>query len=132
MCSFQCGGLLTDRWLGKPEPELYSGQLNPSQRKVGVPSFVVGDASAHTPHLQYLDVILKAWGTWDLFQKLLTLLRDIGDRHGGLSIANVAVRWVLEHPFVGAVLIGMSRNRTEHFQSLLLFYFFFLIALAHR
>ena len=61
-----------------------------------------------TRHMrQYLDVILKAWGDWDLFQTLLRLLRDIADRHGGVSIANVAIRWVLEHPFVGAVLIGM-------------------------
>ncbi|KAL7278415.1 hypothetical protein ACG7TL_007412 [Trametes sanguinea] len=54
----------------------------------------------------YLDVILKAWGTWDLFQTLLRTLRDIADRHDGATIANVAVRWVLEHPFVGAVIIG--------------------------
>ncbi|KAI0691597.1 Aldo/keto reductase [Earliella scabrosa] len=90
-----CGGLLTDRWLGKPEPELYSGQLNPSQRK-------------------YLDMILKAWGTWDLFQTLLRLLRDIGDRHGGVSIANVAMRWVLEHAFVGAVLIGARLGLSDN------------------
>ena len=56
--------------------------------------------------LQYLDMILKAWGTWDLFQDLLSVLRTVGDRHGGASIANVAVRWVLEHPFVGAVIVG--------------------------
>ncbi len=61
---------------------------------------------------QYLDVILKAWGDWDLFQALLRLLRDIGDRHGGMSIANVAIRWVLEHPFVGAVLIGIVQLST--------------------
>ncbi|KAI0742242.1 Aldo/keto reductase [Daedaleopsis nitida] len=90
-----CGGLLTDRWLGRPEPELYSGQLNPSQRK-------------------YLDVILKAWGTWDLFQALLQLLRDIGDRHGGVSIANVATRWVLEHEFVGAVIIGARLGLSDN------------------
>ncbi|KAM5534129.1 hypothetical protein V8D89_012149 [Ganoderma adspersum] len=90
-----CGGLLTDRWLGKPEPEMYSGQLNPSQRK-------------------YLDVILKAWGDWDLFQTLLRLLRDIADRHGGMSIANIAIRWVLEHPFVGAVLIGARLGLSDN------------------
>ena len=61
---------------------------------------------------QYLDVILKAWGDWDLFQTLLRLLRDIADRHGGVSIANVAIRWVLEHRFVGAVLIGIIRPST--------------------
>ncbi|KAI0776535.1 Aldo/keto reductase [Trametes elegans] len=89
-----CGGLLTDTWLGRPEPELYSGGLNPSQRK-------------------YLDVILKAWGTWDLFQALLRTLRGIADRHG-VSIANVAVRWVLEHPFVGAVIIGARLGLTDY------------------
>ncbi|KAI0665515.1 Aldo/keto reductase [Trametes maxima] len=90
-----CGGLLTDNWLGKSEPELYSSGLNPSQRK-------------------YLDVILKAWGTWELFQALLRTLRDIADRHAGASIANVAVRWVLEHPFVGAVIIGARLGLTDY------------------
>jgi hypothetical protein len=53
-------------------------------------------------------MITKAWGTWELFQSLLSVLRVIGDRHGGLSIANIATRWVLDHPFVGAVIIGTS------------------------
>ena len=34
------------------------------------------------------------------------MLRIIGDYHGGVSIANVATRWVLDHDFVGAVIIG--------------------------
>lgn len=51
-------------------------------------------------------MILKAWGNWALFQSLLAVLRDIGDRYGGLSIANIATRWVLDHSFVGAVIIG--------------------------
>lgn len=53
-------------------------------------------------------MIVKAWGTWDLFQALLLILREIGNRHGGLSIANIATRWVLDHRFVGAVIIGNS------------------------
>ena len=51
-------------------------------------------------------MILKAWGDWSLFQTLLAILRSIGDRHGGVSIANVATRWVLDHPCVGAVIVG--------------------------
>ena len=51
-------------------------------------------------------MILQAWGDWSLFQSLLGALRKIGDKHAGVSISNVAVRWVLEHPFVGAVIIG--------------------------
>lgn len=61
-------------------------------------------------HSQYLDMILKAWGDWALFQSLLAVLRDIGDRHGGLSIANIATRWVLDHPCVGAVIIGKEHQ----------------------
>jgi hypothetical protein len=53
-------------------------------------------------------MILKAWGNWALFQKLLAVLREIGDRHGGLSIANIATRWALDHSFVGAVIIGRT------------------------
>ncbi|KAJ7738261.1 hypothetical protein DFH07DRAFT_752651, partial [Mycena maculata] len=86
-----CGGFLADKWIGQPEPELYSGSLNPSQRKAS---------------FQSLDMIFKAWGTWDLFQDLLRVLLGIGDRHGGLSVSNVATRWVLDHSMVGAVTIG--------------------------
>ncbi|PCH43905.1 Aldo/keto reductase [Wolfiporia cocos MD-104 SS10] len=90
-----CGGFLADQWLNEPEPDLYSGKLTPSQRK-------------------YLDMILKAWGDWQLFQTLLATLRDVGDRHGGVSIANVATRWVLDHPCVGAVIIGARLGVSEH------------------
>lgn len=90
-----CGGFLSDSWLGKPEPQLYDGSLTPSQRK-------------------YLDMILKAWGDWALFQELLAVLRSIGSRHGGVSIANVATRWVLEQPAVGAVIIGVRMGIAEH------------------
>ncbi|KAH7924131.1 Aldo keto reductase [Leucogyrophana mollusca] len=90
-----CGGFLSDKWLNQPEPDLYSGNLTPSQRK-------------------YLDMILKAWGNWALFQSLLAVLRDIGNRHGGLSIANIATRWVLDHHFVGAVIIGARLGVSEH------------------
>ena len=91
----QCGGFLSDKWLYAPEPNRYHEEptlrdpLTPSQKK-------------------YLDVILSAWGTWTLFQQLLSVLRIIGDYHGGVSIANVATRWVLDHDFVGAVIIGES------------------------
>lgn len=64
-------------------------------------------------------MIIKVWGSWTLFQSLLTVLRSIGDRHGGVSIANVATRWVLEHPFVGAVLIGTLGVRLEAYITIL-------------
>ncbi|EDR02627.1 uncharacterized protein LACBIDRAFT_308315 [Laccaria bicolor S238N-H82] len=90
-----CGGFLGDKWLGAPEPDLYSGNLTPSQRK-------------------YLDMIVKAWGSWELFQELLVILHRIGHQHDGRSIANVATRWVLDHRFVGAVIIGARLGLSEH------------------
>ncbi|KAJ6494269.1 NADP-dependent oxidoreductase domain-containing protein [Mycena sanguinolenta] len=90
-----CGGFLSDAWLNKPEPDLYSGDLTPSQRK-------------------YLDMIVKAWGTWALFQRLLRCLRVIADRHGRVSIANIATRWVLDQPCVGAVLVGARLGLSDH------------------
>jgi len=42
------------------------------------------------------------------------VLRDVGDQHGGVSIANIATRWVLDHPFVGAVIIGTRLGIAEH------------------
>ena len=58
--------------------------------------------------MKYLEMIVKAWGSWSLFQTLLVVLRTIGDRHNNVSIANVATRWILDFPFVGAVLVGTS------------------------
>ncbi|TFK96464.1 NADP-dependent oxidoreductase domain-containing protein [Pterulicium gracile] len=90
-----CGGFLADRWLGQSEPDPYGSALTPSQRK-------------------YLDMIVKAWGDWELFQTLLQTLRTIGNRHHGRSIANIATRWILDHPFVGAVLVGVRLGLSEH------------------
>lgn len=90
-----CGGFLSDKWLDAPQPDEYDGKLTPSQRK-------------------YLDVILGAWGTWPLFQILLRTLQDIGDRHGHRSISNIATRWILDHDFVGCVLVGSRLGLTEH------------------
>ena len=59
---------------------------------------------------KYLDIILNAWGGWELFQELLAVLRMIADRHSvdgdTVSIANVATRWILDQPAVGAVIVG--------------------------
>ncbi|KAF5353252.1 hypothetical protein D9756_007775 [Leucocoprinus leucothites] len=93
-----CGNFLTDKWLGKPLPDPYGegNALTPSQRK------------ARNPHSDtQLPAILNS--------SLLRVLRVIGDRHGGRSIANIATRWVLDHPFVGAVLIGARLGVSEHF-----------------
>jgi len=59
-------------------------------------------------------MIVKAWGGWTLFQDLLVVLREIGERNNGASVSNVATRWVLDHAAVGAVLIGARLGCTEY------------------
>lgn len=82
-----CGGFLADTWRDHPTPPDSYGQtpLTPSQRK-------------------YLDT-LHAWGTWADFQTLLSVLGGVAKKHG-VSVANVAARWVLQQAAVGAVLVG--------------------------
>ncbi|KAI1208584.1 aldo/keto reductase [Annulohypoxylon truncatum] len=82
-----CGGFLSSQWLNQPAPETYleSNQLTPSQRK-------------------YFDTILL-WAPWPTFQTLLTTLSLIAQKHA-VSIPNVAARWVLQQPRVGAVIVG--------------------------
>ena len=91
------GGLLSEQWLGRPEPT--------SRRDL--PTASLG---------KYYQFVRDSYG-WDLFQELLRTLQIIAASHtpdGGegnqeqsLSIANVAVRWVLQQPAVGSALLGM-------------------------
>ncbi|KAF9076351.1 NADP-dependent oxidoreductase domain-containing protein [Rhodocollybia butyracea] len=90
-----CGGFLSDAWLNKPIPNRYSNKLTPSQRK-------------------YLDMI-SAWGGWNLFQDLLVVLKNIGDIYG-LGISSIALRWILDHDFVGSVIIGTRLGISEHIE----------------
>lgn len=86
------GGLLTERWLGRPEPtthELATWSLMKYRRFVEVS------------------------GGWEAFQRLLEAARRVGERHG-VSIANVACRWVLEQTAVGAIVVGARLGRSEH------------------
>ncbi|KAI1261821.1 NADP-dependent oxidoreductase domain-containing protein [Xylariaceae sp. FL1019] len=88
-----CGGFLAIKWLGKPEPDLYDESITPSQRK-------------------YHGVI-RSWGDWALFQELLETLKLIGDKYS-VSVSNVAMRWVLDYPYVGAVIVGARMGISEH------------------
>lgn len=90
-----CGGFIADKWLGKPEPQLFGAESTPSQRK-------------------YFEMI-QTWGDWDLFQTLLQVLRKVADKHN-VSISNVATRWVLDFPYVGAVIVGARMGVSEHME----------------
>ncbi|KAI1387990.1 aldo/keto reductase [Hypoxylon trugodes] len=92
-----CGGFLSERWLHQPAPAVYleSHQLTPSQRK-------------------YFDMI-QTWGTWTTFQSLLSCLFPIADKHK-VSISNIATRWVLQQPTVGAVIVGTRLGVSDHIE----------------
>jgi len=90
-----CGGLLSERYLGQPEPSYY--RLN-------------------TASLQKYKDMIGSWGGWSLFQELLSVLKHIADEHQ-VSIANVATRYILDRPMVAGVIIGarlgVSDNRAD-------------------
>ena len=86
------GGFLTDRWVGAPEPGL-----------ADIPDW---------SKLKYRRFIAAAGG-WAAIQGVLAAARAIATRHG-VSVANVATRWVLEQKAVGAVIVGARLGERVH------------------
>ena len=84
------GGFLADRWVGAPEP-------------VEVPDW------SKSKYKRFID----AMGGWAALQRVLVATKAVAQRHG-VSVSNVAVRWVLDHPAVGAVIVGMRPGEREH------------------
>ncbi|TVY50925.1 Flagellar radial spoke protein 5 [Lachnellula cervina] len=88
-----CGGFLADKWLNEPAPNMFREDMTPSHRK-------------------YYEII-TIWGGWKLLQRLLSALSSIGKKHN-VSISNVATRWVLDHNYVAATIIGGRMGISEH------------------
>jgi len=97
-----CGGFLSKKYLGKPEPSR---------------------SDIDTFSLQKYKNMIDAWGGWDLFQELLSALNKIAVKHGS-GIANVATRFILDKPTVAGVIIGarlgISENRSDNMKVFLL------------
>ncbi|HBB35934.1 MAG TPA: aldo/keto reductase [Cyanobacteria bacterium UBA8803] len=89
-----CGGLLSEKYLEQPEPR-GSELLTASLRK-------------------YKNMV-DAWGSWSLFQELLTVLHQVAVKHS-VSIPNVAVRYILDRPAVAGVIVGARLGVSEHLQ----------------
>jgi aryl-alcohol dehydrogenase-like predicted oxidoreductase len=87
-----CGGLLSENYLGVAEPSYQ--QLN-------------------TVSLRKYMGMIDAWGGWGLFQELLTALKQVADKHA-VSLANVAVRYILDQPAVAGVIAGTRLGVAEH------------------
>lgn len=86
------GGLLSERYLDRPEP---------------------GSRELTTVSLRKYKQMIDAWGGWALFQELLQAANQVAERHG-VSIANVAVRAVLDRPAVAGVIVGARLGLAEH------------------
>lgn len=89
-----CGGLLSQKYLGQSEP--HTGELS-------------------TASLRKYKNMVDAWGGWSLFQELLSVLKDIADKYG-VSIPNVAIRYILEKSAVGGVIVGARLGVSEHIE----------------
>jgi len=89
-----CGGLLSEKYLGKPEPR--GNELT-------------------TVSLRKYKNMVDAWGNWQLFQELLSTLKQIAQRHN-VSISNVATRYILDQPSVGGVILGARLSISEHIE----------------
>ncbi len=78
------GGFLSEKWLGKPEPEL-TGLENRSLVKY--------------------KLIIDDFGGWKSYQALLSALDAVAKRNG-VSLSTIASRYVLEQTSVAAVIVG--------------------------
>jgi aryl-alcohol dehydrogenase-like predicted oxidoreductase len=71
-----------------------------------------GDVTLDTASKRKYSSVLGYAGGYGWYQSLLQELKRIGDKHGGVSVANVAARWVLDNEVVPSVILG-ARN-AEH------------------
>ena len=110
------GGFLSERWLGRDEPPI--------------------DESLTWSQMKYRRFIDQAGG-WKRFQELLQAVDRVASRLSGanpdvtlgfaekkrgpgarraVSIANVACRYVLEHPAVAGIVIGARLGENNHIE----------------
>lgn len=89
------GGFLAEKWLDQTEPKMEDLKTW-SQMK----------------YKRYIDEA----GGWAPFQNVLTALKQTADKHE-VSMANVASRFILENPAVGAVIIGARLGESEHIEN---------------
>lgn len=88
------GGFFSEKYLGQPEPS---------------------STALKTASLKKYKNMIDAWGGWSLFQELLAILQQIAEKYHA-SIANVAVRYVLEQPTVAGAIVGARLGLAEHHQ----------------
>ena len=85
-----CGGFLSERWLGQAEPADIADWSKMKYRR-----------------------FIEAAGGWEAYQAVLSAAAGIARKHR-VSAANVASRWVLSHPHVAGVIIGVRPGVSDH------------------
>jgi aryl-alcohol dehydrogenase-like predicted oxidoreductase/enamine deaminase RidA (YjgF/YER057c/UK114 family) len=88
------GGLLTERWVGRPKPE--------------------AEALASWSQMKYARFV-DAAGGWALFQRLLVAVQTVARRRG-TSMANVAARYILDSPGVAGIIVGARLGERAHIE----------------
>ncbi|MGQ0734684.1 MAG: aldo/keto reductase [Acidobacteriota bacterium] len=86
------GGWLTERWLDQEEPD-WERTGTWSQMKYGR--------------------FIRAAGGWPGLQRVLRAAATVASRHG-VSVPNVATRFILDQPGVTAVIVGARLGEREH------------------
>ena len=84
------GGFLSERWLGAAEPDQVADWSKMKYRR-------------------FIDAV----GGWAALQAVLRTAKQIAVKHG-VSLANVATRWVLQQPAVAAVIVGARLGESQH------------------
>lgn len=84
------GGFLSQRWLGADEPAQVADWSKMKYRR-----------------------FIEAVGGWGALQGVLRAAQQVAQKHG-VSLANVATRWVLDLPAVAAVVVGARLGQGEH------------------
>jgi aryl-alcohol dehydrogenase-like predicted oxidoreductase len=82
------GGFLSERYLESPAPQ------PPLENR----------------SLVKYRLIIDEFGGWEPYQRMLAVLKSIAARHR-TSIGAVALRWVLDQPAVGGVIVGARHAR---------------------
>jgi aryl-alcohol dehydrogenase-like predicted oxidoreductase/enamine deaminase RidA (YjgF/YER057c/UK114 family) len=85
-----CGGFLSEAWLGRPEPAAMPDWSRSKYKR-----------------------FIAAAGGWAAFQGVLAAASGIARKHG-VSVANVATRWVLDHAAVASVIVGARITERDH------------------
>jgi enamine deaminase RidA (YjgF/YER057c/UK114 family) len=73
---------------------------------------------------------IRETGGWTALQDLLTVVHQVAERHG-VSMANVACRYILDQPAVGGIIVGARLGVSHHREDNLALFQFSLTADDH-